>query len=68
MNASRPRTRSLVGPLVLITIGSLFLIQNLAQVNVFRIFKTLLPYWPVLLIVLGISKLVEYFRGKNSAG
>jgi hypothetical protein len=67
MNVSQPKTRSLAGPLILITIGSLFLIQNLAQINVFRIFKALLPYWPAILIVLGISKLVEYFRGKNSA-
>jgi hypothetical protein len=67
MNVSQPKNRSLVGPLILITIGSLFLIHNLAHVNVFRILRTLWPYWPVILIIIGISKLLEYFRGNNPA-
>lgn len=63
MNASQPKTRSLAGPLILIAIGSVFLIQNLTHVNVFRMVKSLLPYWPLILIVVGVLKLLEYFRG-----
>lgn len=62
MNMNASKTRSLAGPLILITIGIMFLIQNLSDINVFRVFWR---YWPVILIVIGISKLLEYFRGSN---
>ena len=62
MNVSQPKTRSLTGPLVLIVIGVVFLFQNLAHINLVRFIKMAWPYWPVILIVLGISKLIEYFR------
>jgi|RhiMetdeSRZDD1v2_1073273.scaffolds.fasta_scaffold3116988_2 hypothetical protein len=64
MNVSS-KTRSLAGPLILITIGLLFLIQNLTHLNIFRILRQLWPYWPVVLIVLGVIKLLEYFRGNS---
>jgi len=62
MNLNATKTRSLAGPLILIGIGTLFLIQNLSHINVLRL---LWRYWPVILIVIGISKLLEYFRGTN---
>jgi len=62
MNMNPTKTKSLAGPLILITIGTMFLIQNLAHINVF---KVCWRYWPVLLIAIGISKLLEYFRGSN---
>lgn len=62
MNMNPTKTKSLAGPLILITIGTMFLIQNLSHINVFKIFWR---YWPVLLIAIGISKLLEYFRGSN---
>ena len=62
MNMNPTKTKSLAGPLILITIGTMFLIQNLAHINVFKVFRR---YWPVLLIAIGISKLLEYFRGSN---
>ena len=67
MNVSQPKARSLVGPLILITIGSLFLIQNLTEINLFRIFRVLWPYWPVILIIVGVSKLLEYFRSNSTS-
>ncbi len=63
MNHSHVRTRSLTGPLVLIAVGSLFLIQNLTSMDVFRV---LWRYWPVILIAMGVSKLLEHFRGSGS--
>ena len=62
MNMNPTKTRSLAGPLILITIGTMFLIQNLSHINVFKVFWR---YWPVILIAVGISKLLEYFRGSN---
>jgi Domain of unknown function (DUF5668) len=62
MNMNPTKTKSLAGPLILITIGTMFLIQNLVHINVFKVFWR---YWPVLLIAIGISKLLEYFRGSN---
>ena len=62
MNMNSTKTKSLAGPLILITIGTMFLIQNLSHINVFKVFWR---YWPVLLIAIGISKLLEYFRGNN---
>jgi len=62
MNMNATKTRSLAGPLILITIGTMFLIQNLSHINVFKVFWR---YWPVILIAIGISKLLEYFRGNS---
>ena len=62
MNMNPTKTKSLAGPLILITIGTMFLIQNLTHINIFKLFWR---YWPVLLIAIGISKLLEYFRGSN---
>lgn len=56
------KTRSLVGPLVLIGLGGIFLIHNLTEIN---ILKLIWPYWPLVLILIGVSKLVEYYKGKN---
>ncbi len=61
-NMNPAKTRSLVGPLVLIGIGILFLIHNLTEIN---IFKLIWPYWPLVLILIGVSKLVEYYKRKN---
>jgi uncharacterized integral membrane protein len=62
MNVNPTNSRSLAGPLILITIGTLFLIQNLAHINIWRVFWR---YWPAILIAIGVSKLVEYYRGSN---
>ncbi|MFN8007615.1 MAG: DUF5668 domain-containing protein [Terriglobia bacterium] len=59
---SPEKTRSLWGPVLLIGVGILFLIHNLIEIN---IFKMIWPYWPLILVLVGISKLVEYYRGKG---
>lgn len=60
------RPKSLVGPLILIAIGILFLLRNVWQdIPLFEIFTR---YWPFLLILWGTVRLVEvlvwYFGGK----
>lgn len=47
----------MLGPLLLIAIGVLFLLNNLYP-GVFRFGKM----WPVILIIIGISKVIEYFQ------
>lgn len=49
----RCRCRGLVGPVMLITLGVLFLIAQFTRWD----FRDL---WPVILIVLGVLKAVEY--------
>jgi hypothetical protein len=51
----------MLGPLLLIAIGVLFLLNNLYP-GVFRFGKM----WPVILIIIGISKVFEYFQASRS--
>ncbi|MEW5974652.1 MAG: DUF5668 domain-containing protein [Acidobacteriota bacterium] len=53
------RVRSLTGPLILIAVGTLFLVHNLTGFNIIRLIGR---YWPLILIVVGVVKLWEYFR------
>jgi putative Mn2+ efflux pump MntP len=48
----------MLGPLLLIVIGVLFLLNNLYP-GVFRFGKM----WPVILIIIGLAKVFEYFQG-----
>ena len=47
----------MLGPIVLIVLGVLFLLNNLYP-GVFRFGRT----WPVILIVIGVTKVLEYFH------
>ena len=47
----------MLGPLLLIVIGVLFLLNNMYP-GVFRFGKM----WPVILIIIGLSKVIEYFQ------
>lgn len=47
----------MLGPLLLIVIGVLFLLNNMYP-DVFRFGKM----WPVILIVIGLAKVLEYFQ------
>ena len=49
----------MTGPLLLIVIGVLFLLNNLFP-DQFRFGRM----WPVILIVIGITKVIEYFRSQ----
>jgi DUF4097 and DUF4098 domain-containing protein YvlB len=60
----QPRPRSIFGPLVLITIGVLFLLRSTGLVS-FQTFRSMSRFWPVLLIVWGVAKLVEHLWAVN---
>lgn len=54
---ARCRMAGLMGPAVLITLGAIFLLDNLDAFNgAFTFHNT----WPVLLIVIGIVKVLQY--------
>jgi hypothetical protein len=49
--------RSAVGPLILILLGAIFLINNIRpELNMFQLFAN---YWPFLLILMGVLRLIE---------
>lgn len=51
------RAQSLVGPLILIGIGTLFLLRNvLPDFHIMQIFR---DWWPALLILVGVAQLVD---------
>jgi hypothetical protein len=52
----------MLGPLLLIVIGVLFLLNNMFP-GVFRFGKM----WPVILIVIGLAKIFEYLQGQAPA-
>jgi len=59
--------RSMAGPIVLIAIGVLFLLGTMHVVNVHSLGRWFAHYWPVLLILWGVIKLLEY-QQSNRAG
>ncbi len=59
-----PMRRSIIGPVILISVGALFLVHNLVGFDLMRI---IWRYWPLILIVLGVSKLMEYYRTSQQA-
>src|SRR5947209_13388547 len=67
MSESRPYfyPRSLFGPVVLVTIGVLFLLRNIGIIHYNTIGWWFARYWPVLLIVWGLTKLVEYLWARR---
>src|ERR1700751_2913361 len=64
----RPRQpRSLAGPVVLIVIGIFFLLGNMGWIAWHHLGYWFAHFWPVLLIIWGIIKLIEY-QSANRAG
>jgi hypothetical protein len=49
----------MLGPVMLIVIGVLFLLNNLFP-DEFRFSRM----WPVILVVIGLVKVIEYFRAQ----
>jgi DUF4097 and DUF4098 domain-containing protein YvlB len=61
----RPRPRSIVGPLVLITIGVLFLLRTTGVISIQSFHVWMVHYWPLLLIFWGVAKLLEYLWARQ---
>jgi len=54
------RRRSMSGPIILISIGIVFLLGTMGYLNWARLGHWFAHYWPVILIVAGLIKLIEY--------
>ena len=59
-----PRRRSVVGPLILIVVGLLFLLRNFGYT--IPLFHNFVQYWPLLLVVIGVVRLAEYFAARGT--
>lgn len=56
----RHRPRSLAGPIVLVALGVIFLLGNMHVVSAARIAWLFATWWPLLLILLGVVRIIEY--------
>jgi DUF4097 and DUF4098 domain-containing protein YvlB len=53
-----------VGPLILIVIGLLFLLRNFGYT--IPLFHNLVRYWPLLLVLIGLVRLAEFFAARGA--
>jgi Putative adhesin/Domain of unknown function (DUF5668) len=61
----RRQRRSLAGPFVLIVLGVVFLLGNLHMISWARLGNLFAHYWPALLIIWGVIKLIEYQQAQR---
>src|SRR5437588_2032929 len=61
----RHRRRSFAGPFVLIVVGIIFLMGNLHMLSWLRLGTMFAHYWPALLILWGVIKLLEYQQAQR---
>jgi DUF4097 and DUF4098 domain-containing protein YvlB len=59
------RHRSFAGPFVLIVVGIIFLLGTMRILSVGRLAHMFANYWPILLIIWGIIKLVEHQQAQR---
>lgn len=59
------RPRSIAGPFVLIVIGFVFLLSTMHVLSVGRLAHLFANYWPVLLILWGVIKVVEHMQAQR---
>jgi Domain of unknown function (DUF5668) len=59
------RRRSMTGPFILIIVGVIFLLGNMHLISWGRLGVWFAHYWPLLLILWGVLKLVEHYRAKQ---
>ncbi|HEV3513498.1 MAG TPA: DUF4097 family beta strand repeat-containing protein [Candidatus Sulfotelmatobacter sp.] len=59
------RHRSFAGPVVLILVGTIFLLGTMHILSVGRLAHLFANYWPVLLILWGVIKLIEHHQAQR---
>jgi len=60
-----PRHRSFAGPFVLIILGTVFLLGTMHILSVGKLAHLFASYWPVLLILWGVIKIVEHQQARR---
>src|ERR1022692_4786223 len=58
--------RSIAGPVVLILMGVLFLLGTMGVMDIHHLGSWFARFWPALLILWGVLKLIEYEQAKRS--
>ncbi len=56
------RRKSYAGAVVLILLGVIFLLQNFGVVSAWHVYAR---WWPMIIILVGVIKLAEYYQAKN---
>jgi Putative adhesin/Domain of unknown function (DUF5668) len=64
--APRPPQRSIAGPVVLILLGILFLLGTMGILEIHSLGRMFARFWPALLILWGVLKLVEHEQAKRA--
>jgi len=59
------RHRSFAGPVVLIIVGTIFLLGTMHILSVGKLAHLFANYWPVLLILWGVIKLIEHMQAQR---
>lgn len=62
MPPTPPIRRSLFGPVVILSLGVIFLLVTTGRVPGRAVFPMFAKYWPVLLILWGVAKLFDHWR------
>jgi len=60
-----PRPRSYFGPIVLISVGVVFLLINAGLLSWGKVGGWFAHYWPLFIILWGVVKLVEYYQARS---
>ncbi len=60
-----PLRRSFAGPIVLITLGTIFLLGNMGWLGWHQIGLYFARFWPLLLILWGVIKMFEYWQAQR---
>ncbi len=60
-----PRHRSFAGPFVLIILGIVFLLGTMRVLSVGKLAHLFASYWPVLLILWGVIKIIEHQQARR---
>ncbi len=58
--------RSIAGPIVLILLGVLFLLMTMGVLDRYSLATIFARYWPLLLILWGVIKLIEHQQAKQA--
>ncbi|MFI5104940.1 MAG: LiaI-LiaF-like domain-containing protein, partial [Terriglobales bacterium] len=64
--APRPPHRSIAGPIVLILMGLLFLLGTMGVLDRYSLGMLFARFWPALLILWGVIKLIEHEQAKRA--
>jgi len=62
------RRRSVAGPVVLIVMGIVFLMGTMGLLNWANLGRIYAHYWPVLIIIWGVVKLIEHQQAQREGG